>query len=453
MGKLMNLLALSLAMLSQTALAQDGGSSASKKWTLQECLDYALANNIQLKQNLITTQTNEQSELQAKAALLPSLSASTNQNGSWRPFSQSFVNLNGGTLTSTSNELNYNGSYGLNASWTVWNGGRNLKNVEKSKLTTEISELNTEKTANSIQEQITQYYVQILYQNEAVKVSKQILEAAKVQRDRAQTMVEVGSLAKVDLKQLEAQVSQDEYNVVNAQTQLENYKLQLKKILEIYGTQDFDVAIPDVDDNTVMSPIPAVDDVYHSAHESRPEIRSGKLNLESADLDIDIAKRGYYPSLSVNAGVGSSNSSGNHTAFFKQLKNNLNNSLGLTLSVPIFDNRQNKTNVEKAKLARQNYELSLQDAEKTLYQQIETYWLNARNAQQQYMYAKTNVESMQESYDLLSEQFKLGLKNIVELNTSKNNLLQAEQQLIQSKYTTLLNLAMLRFYQGEAIRL
>ena len=125
----------------------------------------------------------------------------------------------------------------------------------------------------------------------------------------------------------------------------------------------------------------------------------------------------------------------------------------MTLSVPIFDNRQNKTNVEKAKLARQNYELSLQDAEKTLYQQIETYWLNARNAQQQYIYAKTNVESMQESYDLLSEQFKLGLKNIVELNTSKNNLLQAEQQLIQSKYTTLLNLAMLRFYQGEAIRL
>jgi outer membrane protein len=155
----------------------------------------------------------------------------------------------------------------------------------------------------------------------------------------------------------------------------------------------------------------------------------------------------------VNAGVGSSNSSGNHTAFFQQLKNNMNNSLGLTLSVPIFDNRQNKTNVEKAKLARQNYELSLQDAEKTLYQQIETYWLNARNAQQQYIYAKANVRSMQESYDLVSEQFNLGLKNIVELTTGKNNLLQAEQQLLQTKYTALLNSAMLRFYAGERLKL
>ena len=175
--------------------------------------------------------------------------------------------------------------------------------------------------------------------------------------------------------------------------------------------------------------------------------------VRPAGLDIDIAKRGYYPTLSMSAGIGSSNSSGNNDAFFEQLKRNMNNTLGLTIAVPIFDNRQNKTNVEKAKLSRQNYELQLLDAEKTLYQQIETYWLNAHNAQQQYLYAKTNVESMQESYHLLSEQFALGLKNIVELNTSKNNLLQAEQQLLQSKYTTLLNLALLRLYQGESIRL
>ena len=454
MKKIINLLALSMVMISQGAMAQDTASpSDAKKWSLQECLDYALANNLQLKQNVITMLTNEQSERQAKAALLPSLSASTNQNGSWRPFSESFVNLSGGTMTTTSNEFNYNGSYGLNANWTVWNGGRNVKNVEKSKLTTAISELAAERTANSIQEQIAQYFVQILYQKEAVEVHKQVLEAAKIQRDRAQTMVEVGSLAKVDLKQLEAQVSQDEYNVVNARTQLENYKLQLKKILELYGVSEFDVVTPLVNDDDVLTPIPMVDDVFAAAREQRPEIKSGKLNLESAGLDIDIAKRGYYPTLSMSAGIGSSNSSGNNDAFFEQLKRNMNNTLGLTISVPIFDNRQNKTNVEKAKLSRQNYELQLLDAEKTLYQQIETYWLNAHNAQQQYLYAKTNVESMQESYHLLSEQFALGLKNIVELNTSKNNLLQAEQQLLQSKYTTLLNLALLRFYQGESIRL
>ena len=454
MKKLIHLLTLSLVMASQGAIAQEEGSvSGSKKWTLEECLDYALANNIQLKQNVITMLTNEQSERQAKAALFPSLSVSTNHNGSWRPFSESFVNLSGGTMTTSSNKLNYNGSYGLNASWTVWNGGKNVKNVEKSKLTTAISALAAEQTANSIQEQIAQFYVQILYQTEAIKVQKQVLEAAKIHRDRAQTMVEVGSLAKVDLKQLEAQVSQDEYNVVNAQTQLENYKLQLKKILELYGTLDFDVATPIVNDNDVLTPIPTVFDVFTAARELRPEIKSGKLSLESADLDIDIAKRGYYPTLTLSAGIGSSNSSGRDDAYFEQIKKNMNNTLGLTVSMPIFDNRQNKTNVEKARLSRQNYELRLLDAEKTLYQEIETCWLNAHNAQQQYLYAKTNVESMQESYHLLSEQFALGLKNIVELNTSKNNLLQAEQQLLQCKYTTLLNLALLRFYQGESIRL
>jgi outer membrane protein len=170
-------------------------------------------------------------------------------------------------------------------------------------------------------------------------------------------------------------------------------------------------------------------------------------------MDIDIARRGYYPSVSLTAGIGTSNTSGVNTAFPRQWKNNLNNSIGLTISVPIFDNRQNKTNVEKAKLSKLNSELDLIDTQQTLYREIENYWLNAHNAQQQYVAAKTNVESMQASYELVSEQFRLGLKNIVELTTGKNNLLLAEQQLLQSKYTALLNQAMLRFYAGEGIHL
>lgn len=439
-------LPLLLALMAMTAQAQ-------RKWTLQECLDYALEHNIQLQKNRLTEAQDREDIQMRRAALLPSLSFSTNQNASWRPWSQSYVNLSGGTMTSTSSEVNYNGSYGLNAQWTVWNGGRNQKNLEKSKLTAEMAEYATAESANTIQEQITQLYVQILYQAEAVRVAEQVLEASKMQRDRAQEMVDVGSLARVDLKQLEAQVSQDEYTVVNNRTQLDNYRLQLKQLLELVGTDDFDVATPNTGDANVLSAIPPKEAVYASAYAFRPEIQSGKLSIEQSELGIDIARRGFYPSVSISAGIGTSNNSGISTALTEQWRRNLNNSIGLTVSVPIFDNRQNRTNVRKAKLSKDAADLSLQDTEQQLYRQIETYWLNARNAQQQYVAAKANVESMQETYGLVSEQFRLGLKNIVELTTGKNNLLQAQQQLLQSKYTALYNLAMLRFYQGEPIRL
>lgn len=439
--------------LAACACAWTLGANAQDGWTLQQCLDYALQNNIQLQQSRIQAQQGALDVEQSKAALFPSLSFSTNQNGSWRPYSPSTINLTNGTMTTTRNTTSYNGSYGLNASVTVWNGGRNHKNIKRNEYTQQMSELDAERTANSIQEQITQLYIQILYSTEAVRVNEEILKASEQQRDRARVMVEVGSLARVDLAQLEAQTSQDEYNIVNSRAQLENYKLQLKQLLEIVGEEDFNVVTNNIAETAVLAAIPSRSEVYAAAVESRPEIRSSRLNIESSDLAIDIARAGYLPTVNLSAGVGTSNASGTNTAFFKQVKTNLSNSLGLSVSVPIFDQKQNSTSVKKAKLTKLNSELQLQDAEKTLYSQIENYWLNATTSQQQYIYAKTNVASMQESYDLVSEQFRLGLKNIVELTTGKTNLLQAEQQLLQSKYTTLYNLAMLRFYQGQPIQL
>ncbi len=442
-----------LILLLLGGLMASTGLLAQKQWTLQECIDYALANNIQINQSRITRAQNQLDVHQSKAALFPSLSFSTNQNGSWRPFSESTVNLSNGTMTTTRNTTSYNGSYGLNANMTLWNGGRNTKNIKQSELTRDMSELDIQKSENSIQEQIAQLFVQILYETEAVQVNEEILKGSIQQRDRAKVMVEVGSLAKVDLAQLEAQVSQDQYNVVNTKAQLENYKLQLKQLLEIVGPEDFDISTTNVSDAAVLAAIPDRVDVYNMALTFRPEIQSSRLNIESSKLAVDIAKAGYLPTLSLSLSVGTNNSSGLNTSFFKQVKNNMSNSLGISLSIPIFDQKSNLTSVRKAKLSYINSNLQLKDAENTLYSTIENYWLNATTSQQQYIYAKANVESMQESFDLVSEQFRLGLKNIIELTTGKNNLLQAEQQLLQSKYTTLYNMAMLRFYQGNKIEL
>ena len=443
-----------IPIISMLALClMPSSSNAQKQWTLEECIQYALAHNIQIKQNILSSASSQEDVRQSKAALFPSLSASTNQNVAYRPNAMSTINLTNGTMTSSSNKVSYNGSYGINANWTVWNGGRNTKNIEKNKYNSELAELQTEQTANSIQEQIAQLYVQILYEDEAVRVNEEIVKASEMQRDRAQVMVEVGSLARVDLTQLEAQVTQDQYSLVSARSQLANYKLQLKQLLELHGGEAFDVVIPVIDDAEVMALIPSEEDVYMAALNLRPEIESSKLSIESSHLDLAIAKAGYLPTLNLTASIGTNNASGTHTPYFRQLKNNWRNSLGLSLSIPIYDQRSARTSVNKARIAIQESELSLLDTEKRLYSDIENYWLNATTAQQQYVYAKANVESMQQSYDLVSEQFRLGLKNIVELTTGKNNLLQAQQQLLQTKYTALLNRAMLRFYQGEELKL
>lgn len=437
---------LSLMLTSGMAMAQ-------QTWTLQECIDYAMTNNIQLQQKRITVASNHEDVTQSKHALLPSVSFSTNQNASWRPFAESTINLTNGSMTTNRNTVSYNGTYGINANWTVWNGNRNINTIKQNKLTEQMAELDVQQQANSIQEQIAQLYVQILYETEAVKVCEEIIKASELQRDRAKAMVEVGSLARVDLVQLEAQVSQDKYSLAQAQAQLANYKLQLKQLLEIHDAESFDIAVPTVSDQMVLATIPSELSVYEAALEQRPEIQSGMLNLQSSKIAIASARSGYMPTVSVTAGMGTNNSSGQHKAFTEQVKMNLSNSLGLTVSVPLFDNLQTRTNIRKAKYALQSSELSLQEQQKNLYSTIENYWLNTTTSQQQYAYAKANVESMQESYDLVSEQFNLGLKNIVELTTGKNNLLQAEQQLLQTKYTALLNYAMLKFYAGEDIKL
>ncbi len=438
-----------LGLIAQSGNAQNYPS----KWTLEQCIDYALEHNIQLQQSVISKQEAEANYEQSRAGLWPTLSASTNQNVSWRPFSETTVNLNGGTFTTSQREVSYNGSYGINANWTVWNGGINHQNVKRSKLSTEIADQAVKETANTIQEQIIQYYVQILYQDEAVNVNKEILEGSKVQRDRAEVMVDVGSLAKADLAQMEAQVSQDTYNVVNSEVSLSTTKLQLKQLLELVTLENFDIVVPVIDDSKVLEPLPSVKDSYTLARGHRPEISEAELNVESAKLDVNIAKRGYYPTISLNAGVGSSNSSASDDAIFTQLKNNMNNSIGLSVSVPIFDGKQNKTNVVRAKLGEQSSILALENAEKELYADIESYWLNARNAQEQYVYAKSNLKSQEASYELLDAQFNVGLKNIAELITGKNNLIQAKQNVLQAKYTALLNIALLRFYEGFKMEL
>lgn len=437
-----------------TAIAIALSASAQKKWTLTECIDYALQNNITLQQAKLQKQSATEERKQAKAALLPSLSASTNQSFGYRPWLENGVaTVTNGTVNSKVNKTYYNGSYGINAQWTVWNGNQNRNQVKLGEVSEKQAELQTETTANNIQERIAQLYVQILYMNEAVEVNKQSLETSKRNEQRGKEMVEVGKMAKADLAQLTAQRAADEYTIVEAESNIANYKLQLKQLLELTGDEAFDIEMLTAGDEQALAEIPALSTVYETALGGRPEIKNAQLGLKQSDIQMNIAKAGAMPTISINGGVGTSTASMSSQNWDKQIKTNFDASVGASVSVPLFDNRKTKTAVNKARIQREQAQLELLDQQKQLYATIEGYWLDAETNQQKFKTALTTVESEQASYDLLEEQFRLGLKNIVELMTGKDRLLSSQQNKLQAKYTTILNRQLLRFYQGEKMTL
>ena len=425
---------------------------AQTQWTLKDCISYALEHNIQLQKNKLQKESSAEDTKQAKAQLLPSLNFSTGHNISYRPFPEGGgTSVTNGYVDTKVNKTSYNGNYNIGANWTVWNGNKNNNTVKQSEITEQQADLTAQTTANSIQEQITQLYVQILYNTESIKVYEQVLEISKANLKRGQEMLAAGSMAKAEVAQLEAQAATDEYNLVNAQGQVARYKLQLKQLLELTDSSDFDIVIPQASDEAALAAVPAMADVYGNALVTRPEIKNAQLGIEASKLQEKIAKAGYMPTIGVSGSVGASTTSVSDNSWTKQMKSNLTGGLGVNLSIPLFDQRSTKTSIRKAKIQQQEQQLDLQDKQKELWSTIEGYWLDANTNQARFKAAKVSTESAKESYELVSEQFKEGLKNIQELTTGKTTLLNAEQSRLESKYTTILSMQMLNFYNSGDI--
>lgn len=426
-------------------------SGSADTWTLQRCIYHALEQNIDIKMDMINAESAGIDEKTAKAAFLPSLNASIGQRIVNNPFSDTNTIIDGDQITSSTAKTNYNGSYGIDASWIIYNGSKRINTLKQQQTARETAELTVEQSKNAIIENIIQLYIQILYANEAVNINRSTLEVSTEECRRGEELLNAGSISKADYAQLQAQVSNNKYLLVSSQSNLENYKLQLKQLIELNGNETFDVETPDINDSDILVPLPDKDEIYNSALALRPEIKAGQLDLQQSDLAISIAKADYIPTLSLSAGIGTNHTNGSDFTFAEQMKTNWNNSIGLTLSIPIFNNRQTKSNVQKAKLQKQNSMLQLTNQQKELYKTIEGLWLDAKNSQMQYEAAEDKVSSTQTSYDLVSEQFNLGMKNTVELLTEKSNLLNAQQEMLQSKYMSLMNIILLNFYKDGTI--
>ena len=427
-------------------------NAQGRQWTLQQCIDYALEHNVQLRKNALQQRSAIEDLKQSQAALLPSLTASTQQNATYRPFTENGTStVANGYVQSSVDKVYYNGSYGVNANWTIWNGNQNTNQIRLNRLTAQQAALDSATTALTLQEQIAQLYVQILYATEAINVNKENLKTTQANEERGQALLNVGKMSKADLAQLTAQRAQAEYAVVQAESAQRNYKRQLKQLLQLTDG-DFDVYIPSTTDQMALQAIPILQSVYEQALLTRPEIKNAQLDIESSQLNKKIAKAGRMPIIGLTATAGTNTTSISDNAWGSQLKTNFDVAAGITVSLPLFDNRKTRTSINKAQIQYENSLLDLQNQQTTLYSTIEDYWLQATTNQQQFRAAQASTKSAQESYNLLSEQFSLGLKNIAELMNGKDNLLQAQQAELQSKYLTILNIQMLKFYETAQIK-
>lgn len=430
------LLPILLCSLLLSGLRNATAQEASKTWTLQECLDYAYQNNIQVRQSRNNQLSGIEDTKQAKAALFPSLVAST---------TQSYTNYPSSEVTDNNS---YTGTYGITAGMTIFEGGKLRTEVKRQKVQNQMDALSVEESVNDIRIAIVQAYMQCLYAADAVRINRSTAEASKAQRDRGEEMLRTGSISRVDFAQLQSQYSSDEYQIVVAGSTLDNYKLQLKQLLELDIMEEMNPAVPGVKEENVLKALPPKNEVYETALKVMPQIRRGELGIEAAKLEEKSARAGFFPSISLSASVGTGHMSNNDFESGSQIWNRFNENVGLTLNIPIFSNRKNRTAVNKAKIALNDSYLEWTSLQKELLRNVESAYLDAVSAQAQYLSAREKEKYARESYELTSEQFRVGVKNTVELITAQNEYSAAQQQVLQAKYLTLLSIELLNIYQG-----
>ncbi len=438
-----------------TVTVDVGTAQLPQSWSYSECVEYAKANNIDLHQSRLTRESSGYDLEAAKGQWLPTFSFSTSHSLSkypWPAGGNFTYNESNGTLNSVSKNT-YNGSYGVTGGWTIFNGNQRRNNIKRSELQNDINDMLIEQASNNLETQILNYYLQILYAREAIVIAQQTLQVSEAQMKRGEELMNAGKMSRVDYVQLESQYQTDKYNVVTAESTYETNKMQLKQLLELGIDYDMQIDSITFGEEAILQPLPDKTEVYNTAIAWLPEVQQSALQQDMSELDIKIAKSGYMPTISLSGSVGTGSNSSSDYSFGNQMKHNFNEQIGVTLSIPIFDGKQTKTDVAKARVSKLNTILDYRSLLNNVAQTIETAYLDARNSQAQYASSKESVRSAELTDELTNEQFRLGLVNTLDLLSSHNTLLSARLQLLQAKYMALLNLKMLDYYQHKGITL
>lgn len=408
-------------------------------WTYDDCVNRAIEKNPDIRRTLLGILQAEQNVASAKDAYLPSVDFSTNHNFSNYPSPDEGRKANG-----------YTSSYGINASWTVWEGNVRKYQLESSKLLNRIQELTGEDLVKELKLSILQAYLNILYSHEAIEIARQSLEVSTQQTARARRFTEAGKTSPVELAQIESQQAQDEYNVVQAESNLASYKMTMKKLLALGLDAEFEIDRTSFPDDEVNSLLPPIETTFASATAWLPEFKSNELNKSVYSNDIKAAKAGRLPNLSLQGGVGTGYASGGKS-WGSQMGHGFNEYVGLSLSVPIFDANKTKRAVAKANLAALEYDVTRDQLIDDLTQTIENLYIDARNARAKYQSGVTRLKATEQTAKLVDRQFELGMVNPLELLTAHNDLRTARLEQLQNKYMAILSSKTIEFYNSQKI--
>lgn len=411
-------------------------------WSFDDCLNWALANNTDIKRTMLNILTARQDVLSAKDAWLPTVDFSTSQNLT------NYPTVENGRKSNT-----YGSSYNVGAAWTVWDGNIRKYRTESAKLLQQQQELTGDDIVKTLKLGILEAYINIMYASEAITIAEQTLEVSTYQAERARKIAESGRISPVEYAQIESQRAQDEYSLTLARSNYENTKLALKKIL-ILGL-DYDLQVKDIHipDSEIMKPLPDRLEVYSLAADWLPQFKSNEISKSIYSNDVKIAKAGRQPSISLQGNIGTGYTSGTSTGWASAIGHNLNENIGLTLRIPIFDGNSTKRAVAKAKLAELEYDLNQKELLDNLSQTIETLYINATNAQAKYEAGLSQLNSVQLTDKLVNRQFELGYVNPLDLLSAHNNLLNARLDLLQSKYMALLSSKTILYYATQELEL
>jgi outer membrane protein len=412
---------------------------AQQVWSYKDCVDYAREHNISLQQSRLSAESSQYSVEAAKAQWIPSVDFSTSQGFKNTPLAQNGVNKN-----------TYSSSYGFNGSWTVWDGGSRENTIKRTELQTSIADLNTSDLFRTIETNLLSLYINILYARETIVINRDAAEVSAAQVERARQLMESGRLSKVDYQQIVAQNEQDKYAIVSAQSSYDSQRMQLKKLLEL-GIGDSLALVPyDWSEAEVLAQAAPIEQSYQMALATDAAYEASQLEIESADYNTKIAKSSKYPQIALNASVGTGyNAPGE--AWTNQMKWGLNEQVGLSVSVPILDNKRNKVAVAQAKIDKMNAELDKEARANELSQIVEGWYIDLQSAQARYVSGQAQLESTALSDEYVNEQFKVGKVNTVELITAHNNLLSARRELLQAKYMAMLSQKMIEYYRTATV--
>ncbi len=427
---------------------------AQKIWTLEDCINYAFENNIQIKQSKLQVQSVQADLKQSKLDFIPSLNGSSALNFNWgrsiNPETNTYINHN-----------NSSSSFGLSSGIKLFDGFQRINTIKQNELSYNTSRYDSEKMENDIALQLTGAYLNILFNHEMLIVAQNQAETTKKQIERTKNLVEAGTLPKGDLLEIEAQGLMDEVNVIKADNNLSLSYLDLLQILDLPANEDFEIDRPNIAITDELSVIPS-EQVYANAVNFMPEIKRAELDVLSSNRSVLIAKGAAYPSLSLRTGINTNyidsklidftDPNSQVMAFWDQLSDNMSEYLSLSLNVPIFNSYQTSTRIKKAKIQNINSKFNLELAKNALRKSIEQKYFDAIAAYKTYHANKASTVSLQEAFKYTEEKYNLGMLNSVDYNLAKSKLTQSQSDLLRSKYDYIFKTKILDFYMGVPLK-